>query len=489
MDVHYTNPIPTMDEWQQVTAPFADKLLWFLERGYKPHRFQHAFHFMPDSSGTNLLRNRHITAGRRGGKTMSAAWEVAFYATNPAAYWMHAKGIESDEPLWIWVVTKNHKIGRIPLRAFRQTLRKAGLVKDVDYKENKSELTFEFNDSTVVEFRSADDPDSLRGPGLNLLWIDEAAMIPDDRPWDIISPALADQKGHLITTTTPAGKNWYYDAFFAADRKTDEWQGRVEFRSIDNPYFDEDEWKRYKKVYHPLRFKQEFEASFDAMHGKDLNGDWLQYYTHDELPSLDKMTLYIGVDPAISSSSTADRFVITLLGVMKDNSQAYLLKQEALKIPFAEQVDIIAQWYYKYRPQLIGIEATAYQAALAQQVQRLAGMPPVVPMFAKGKKFERILSMSNVFRIGKVLINDMHRDFIDEWINYDAELRAPKDDCLDSMEIALRTAGVLLEIEAETWEELDMPARDIEELAHRMQQGNPWAEKVGHYDPELGQDW
>jgi hypothetical protein len=49
-----------------------------------------------------------------------------------------------------------------------------------------------------------------------------------------------------------------------------------------------------------------------------------------------------------------------------------------------------------------------------------------------------------LFRIGKIRIKREHRDFIDEWINYDASVSNSKDDCLDSMEIALRTAGALL---------------------------------------------
>ena len=79
-----------------------------------------------------------------------------------------------------------------------------------------------------------------------------------------------------------------------------------------------------------------------------------------------------------------------------------------------------------------------------QQAERLPSMPPIVPIFAKGKKFERIMAMSPLFRIGKVRIKAEHKDFIDEWINYDASVSNPKDDCLDSVEIALRTAGALL---------------------------------------------
>jgi len=102
------------------------------------------------------------------------------------------------------------------------------------------------------------------------------------------------------------------------------------------------------------------------------------------------------------------------------------------------------EWHYKYSPDIIGIESNAYQAALVQQAERLPSLPPIVPIFAKGKKFERIMSMSPLFKIGKVRIKQEHRDFIDEWINYDASIQKPKDDCLDSVEIALRTAGALL---------------------------------------------
>jgi phage terminase large subunit-like protein len=127
-----------------------------------------------------------------------------------------------------------------------------------------------------------------------------------------------------------------------------------------------------------------------------------------------------------------------------DSNEVFLLEQYAARIPFAEQLIKIEEYYIKYKPEIIGIESNAYQAALVQQTERLSSMPPVVPMFARGKKWERILAMSPLFRIGKVKIKKDHADFIQEWVDYDSSQRAPKDDCLDSMEIALRTAGALL---------------------------------------------
>jgi hypothetical protein len=122
----------------------------------------------------------------------------------------------------------------------------------------------------------------------------------------------------------------------------------------------------------------------------------------------------------------------------------YVLDQYAAKIPFVDQLEKIQEYYLRYQPELIGIESNAYQAALVQQAERLPSMPPIIPILAKGKKYERIMAMSPLFRIGKVRIKAEHRDFIDEWINYDASITKPKDDCLDSCEIALRTAGALL---------------------------------------------
>jgi phage terminase large subunit-like protein len=129
---------------------------------------------------------------------------------------------------------------------------------------------------------------------------------------------------------------------------------------------------------------------------------------------------------------------------VSDSNQVFLLDQYAAKIPFADQLEKIQEYHIRYQPDIIGIESNAYQAALVQQAERLPSMPPIVPIFAKGKKFERIMAMSPLFRIGKVRIKHEHKDFIDEWINYDASVSNPRDDCLDSVEIALRTAGALL---------------------------------------------
>jgi hypothetical protein len=329
----------------------------------------------------------------------------------------------------------------------RKVIVDAGLVIGKDVKENRGDLRFEFANGSLVEFKSAEDPQSLRGAGLDILWMDEAAFIKSEEAWLVTRPSLSDKQGMLVTTTTPDGKNWFYDEFWGKDALNDTNIGRVEYRSIDNPYFAKSEWEYVKQRYHPLLFNQEYCAAFDSMAGRDLAGDWLKYYTEDDLRDSEgnkiKLRRYMGVDPAVSMSGKGDRFVISVVGV-SDSNQVFLLDQYAARIPFAEQLEKIEEYYINYKPDIIGIESNAYQAALVQQAERLPSMPPIVPIFAKGKKYERLLAMSPLFRIGKVKIKKDHRDFIDEWINYDSSMSKPKDDCLDSVEIALRCAGALL---------------------------------------------
>lgn len=473
----------------ELGKPFAHKFHWFVSNGYEPHYWQTLFHTFRNDE--KVLRFRHLVAGRRGGKTLSAAWEVAYYALHPRFFHWDVHHTESEKALWIWCLAKDHVVGGASRRAFREVLTQCGLRHGKDYTENKTNKYFEFPDGTMVEFRSADEPESLRGAGLDILWIDEAAFIPNRDAYDVVRPALSDKRGIVVSTTTPDGKNWFYDEFFDGDALSDPSEGRVEYRSIDNPYFPAEEWEEARKRYHPLLFKREYMAAFDAMAGKELSGDWLHYYTEADLKRAGKLELYVGVDPAISLAGNADHFAMALIGIPEDHSRVFLIETFMHRLPFAEQIEKIQDWHLGKRPYLIGVEDNAYQAALVQQLQRLSSMPPVIPQRSKGKKQERLLAMGPLFRSKRVLISKQQKDFIDQWIDYDPSLKAPRDDLLDAVEIALRTAGVLLPetFDPEPIYPQDRPARDIHEEAWRMLPDGEYARENQGVSEFLGGDW
>ena len=494
---HYRDGITlTPDDIADVLSRYPHKFLWFAKNGYHPHYWQFLFHGNTDKETDRLCRFRHLVAGRRGGKTLSTAWEVIFYCLHPEAFHEDAHGKKSSEPLHVWIVTKDYPTGMAALLAVRKVLEQSGMEHGHQYKEHKGNRWFEFENGSFLQFKTADDPESLRGAGLDIMWYDESAFITDSRTWEVTRPALSDKPGLFVSSTTPSGKNWFYNEFWKPETLGLTSHGRVEYRSIDSPYFSKQEWDEVKSTYHPLLFKQEFMAAFDSMAGKELSGEWLHYYDLSEIDHLKRadgtyeLSIYIAVDPAISLADNADRFAITALGVTKDRHQAYLLEQWAGRIPFTEQVDKIGEWFQKWRPNYIGIEKNAYQAALAQTVMRLEGMPPVVPMWARGKKFERILSMAPLFRIGRVRIRKDHIDFIDEWVDYDSSIRNPHDDCLDSMEMALRTAGILLPGSQNPSPGIlvggTRTTADWASIANERRPGNKNLDQI---DEHLGEDW
>ncbi len=485
---------------EDLVRAFPVKFYWFLKHGYRPHVWQILFHAAND--GSQLTRFRHLVAGRRGGKTLSAAWEVLFYALHPREFHRDAHGEESERALWIWALAKDYKLGRPSLLTFLEVLRQAGLIKDKDYRFNKTERYIEFIESgSIIEFKTADDPQSLRGAGLDILWIDESAFIPTADAWHVVRPALADKLGLVVTTTTPWGKNWFWEEFWGEKAQGDSQQFRVEYTSIDNPYFPRSEWDYALEHFHPVVFKQEFMAAFDAMQGIALQGDWLHYYVHG-LPDTQagdislkeyrnedgvfQLRLYIGIDPAISLADAADHFCMALIGITEDNSQGFLLDTYKGKIAFPDQLDKIREWHLKYRPMYIGIESNAFQVALAQQSARMEGLPPVVPVISKGKKNDRILSMSPLFKIGKIRIHRLQADFIDQWVSFDPEKKNQDDDLLDAVEIALGVAGVLLPQMPAASHFENRPPQTVEEEALASIRAS--RENAKAYDDELGSE-
>ena len=62
----------------------------------------------------------------------------------------------------------------------------------------------------AVQIRSADDPDSLRGEGLDFVVMDECAFMKEDAWTHALRPALSDRLGKAMFISTPKGRNWFY---------------------------------------------------------------------------------------------------------------------------------------------------------------------------------------------------------------------------------------------------------------------------------------
>lgn len=113
-----------------------------------------------------------------------------------------------------------------------------------------------------VTVKSADNPDNLRGSGLDGVVLDEAASIKPEVWRQSLRPALSDRQGWAVFIGTPKGFNWFHDLFQYAGAASD-WE-RFQRPSSDNPLLNEHELDEARKEIGSYAFSQEYKAEFVA---------------------------------------------------------------------------------------------------------------------------------------------------------------------------------------------------------------------------------
>lgn len=125
---------------------------------------------------------------------------------------------------------------------------------------SKSDQIITFKNGAEILFRSADEPDRLRGPNAHWAWIDEAGLC-QAGTWDIVIGRLrADgSAGPCWITSTPKGRNWLYKkrdvmkVFYAP--------------TISNPYLSKEFVASLLSSYSGEFLKQEVYGEFARFEG------------------------------------------------------------------------------------------------------------------------------------------------------------------------------------------------------------------------------
>jgi phage FluMu gp28-like protein len=120
----------------------------------------------------------------------------------------------------------------------------------------------EFPNGGTVQVRSADEPDSLRGEGLDFIVMDEAAYIKEAAWLEALRPALTDRQGRALFISTPNGRNWFYRLWVRGNSNDDpafcSWQKPTQ----DNPFIPYSEIVDAQAQLPVAIFEQEYLAEF-----------------------------------------------------------------------------------------------------------------------------------------------------------------------------------------------------------------------------------
>ncbi len=193
-------------------------------------------------------RHRVVVAGRRFGKTYNSIVECLSDAL--AGPYRRS-----------WYITPTYRQGKEIAWSDLKTICGPFI-----RSKHETELRVTFWNGSEIAIRGADDPDKLRGPGLDFAVLDEYADM-DPEAWAaVISPMLADRLGRALFIGTPKGWNHFKDLYDAA--LTDpEWE-RFKFTTLEGgrvPASEIESQRRHKDI---RTFRQEFEASFETLAGR-----------------------------------------------------------------------------------------------------------------------------------------------------------------------------------------------------------------------------
>lgn len=189
-------------------------------------------------------RFRVMACGRRFGKTLAATNEIA------------KKALTKPSSLNWWIAP-----------TYRQTEIAFNLLSDalapvLSSKPNRSKLRLDLINNAVIECRSAERYENMRGDGPSFVVFDEASKCPKAAWTEVVRPALADTQGGAIFISTPWGHDWFYELFQRGQDTSEVDYWSKSFPTSANPFIPKAEIEEAKRTLPEMVFAQEFLAIF-----------------------------------------------------------------------------------------------------------------------------------------------------------------------------------------------------------------------------------
>ena len=177
----------------------------------------------------------------------------------------------------VWVVSPTYRSARDvnwPL------LRRLVPSRSVVGTPRETDLSVTLKNGSVIALRSGDEPDLLRGSGLDLVVLDEASQLSEDLWSIVLRPALADREGRALFATTPRGTtHWIHDLW--EDAEQDPAWARWQYPTIEGGRVSAEELRQAARVLSGMEFRQEFEADFTAVGGRVYQDFSLEAWSPD----------------------------------------------------------------------------------------------------------------------------------------------------------------------------------------------------------------
>ena len=291
-------------------------------------------------------RFKVLDCGRRWGKTRLGVMECMGAAVAGQRAW------------WVAPSYKMSEVGWRPLR------RLAGQIPGAEVRKVDRQVILPGGGEVSV--RSADNPDSLRGEGLDFVVLDECAFMSELAWNEALRPALADRQGKALFISTPKGRNWFWYLWQRGQEPGTEWHS-WRFTSYDNPHIADSEIDAARTTLPDRVFRQEFLAEFIDDAGGVFRGVMAAATAKPQDGKQPGHDYAIGVDWGKHND-------FTVLAVVDLTTSELCYIDRFNQIDYAVQTGRLKALASRFQPVTIIAESNAMGEPIIEQLQR-DGLP------------------------------------------------------------------------------------------------------------------
>lgn len=210
---------------------------------------------------------------------------------------------------------------------------------DLLRKANGSSMLIEFRNGSVIQFRSGESGDSLRGYTVKrggILAIDEGAFLSRE-VYEIVMPLVSKEGCTLVIASTPDSMDGMYYSLWSREDGVI----RINWSDYINQMYSKEELEFYRSVYSDRRFRTEILGEFAVGEGTVFSGI-ANCVSPVEL--IQKGNLVAGID--FGSGNLQDSTVITFI----DEDLQVIAQYDTNDKPPMEQIDWLTRLLLDYKP-------------------------------------------------------------------------------------------------------------------------------------------
>src|SRR5262245_26367645 len=297
---------------------------------------------------------RGFVGGRGSGKSWAITYDLIRRAKQGRLYMM---------------VSPTYTILRdTDFRAFRALARELYVLGEVHESPPSARLTT----GAEVLFRSADDPDRLRGPNLTGVTLNEASLMPREA-YEVCIGSLREggEQGWLSAGFTPKGRtHWTYEVFGGRPPRPD--TAIFSARTGDNPFAPPGFQDTLEAQYAGLLARQELGGEFVSIEG----AEWPAEYFPDSVWFDDwppgPVCRVVALDPSKGADAHAGDYA-AFVRLCVDADMGLWVEGDLVRGVAAEALaDLAVDHQRAFEPDALAVETNQFQQLLAILIQRAA---------------------------------------------------------------------------------------------------------------------